>query len=494
MKRYKFLASVLLVLFSFTACEKDLLDINDSPNNLPNAEPNLLLPSGIMWSAAKIGGDLQLFGSLWSQHYTQNNNSSQYRTIEQYNVTAADYNGIWTNMWAGGLKDLQVIQQKATTSNSWQYYIAARVMAAFDYHVLNDMYGAIPISEGLSLETTEDPIFVENKEANAIIIKMLDDAIAKQAEAKTLPSMGTADYVFQGNTDNWVKFAKSLKLKILMRDFAANQAAIEALVTENDLLTVDAKVDVFTDAENKSNPLFEQNNRKLNTSINLRASNTLLKYLQANNDPRVEVFFLPTDAHVGNPTLPRFSGLEQGNYLVSPTIPNVNTSGARLAATDAVYFMSAAEVSFLKAEFFVRKSAPDAAAAKTSYDDAVTKAFSRWGQNAATFIAAGGKYAFNTAGTAEQMLEQIITQKWVAATRSQAWDSFFDQNRTGYPRISAVATTDPSYVPGQYTVSPNSILPAGQIPRRLPYPKISRDYNANTPAPEALNTKMWWHK
>lgn len=492
MKQNNFLASLLLVLFSFTACEEDITEINNSPNNLPTADNRLLLPSGIMWSAAKIGGDLELFGSLWSQHYTQNNNSSQYRSIDQYNVTSADYNGIWTNLWAGGLKDLKVVQQQATDTEQWQYYVAAEVMSAFDYHVLNDFYGAIPIQEGLSLEITETPTFIENKEANTIIIGMLDDAISKQAQATALSSLGTVDYVFQGNIANWVKFAKSLKLKILMRDFAANQAAIQALITENDLLnTIDAKVAVFTDAENKSNPLYEQNNRKLNTSINLRASNTLFKYLQANDDPRIPIFFEPTSANASV-----YSGLEQGDYLVAPNIPNANTSGARLSATDPVYFITAAEVSFLKAEFFVRKTSPDLMAAKASYDDAVLKAFTRWGLSATPFLAEGGNYAFNTAGTQEQMLEQIITQKWVAAVRAQAWDAFLDQNRTGYPRVSpaGTTTTSASYVLGQYTISPTSVLAAGQIPRRLPYPKISRDYNANTPAPEAIATKMWWHK
>lgn len=493
MKRNKILAGILLMLFTFTACD-DLLDINDSPNNLPSADNRLLLPSGIMWSAAVVGGDAQLVGALWSQHYTQNNNASQYREHDQYNITAGQGNvqRIWTSMWAGALKDLKVIQEQATANEQWQYYVAARIMSAFDYHILNDFYGAIPILEGLSLETTENPIYVENKQANAIIISMLDDAISKGTQAAALPSMSDADFVFNGNIPNWIKFAKSLKLKLLMRDLTANQAAIEALITENDLLTdVDASVDVFTDVINNSNPLYEQNNRRLNTSINLRASNTLLKYLQANNDPRIPVFFEPTS---GDPTV--YSGLEQGNYLVNPNIPNTATSGARLAATDAVYFMTAAEVSFLKAEFFVRRSTPDVVAAKTNYDAAVTKAFARWNLNATPFLAAGGAYAFNAVGTPAQMLEQIITQKWIAATRTQAWDSFFDQNRTGYPRVSApgTTTTSSSYVLGQYTISPNSVLPTGEIPRRLPYASISRDYNANTPSPEALYTKMWWHK
>ena len=162
-----------------------------------------------------------------------------------------------------------------------------------------------------------------------------------------------------------------------------------------------------------------------------------------------------------------------------------------LAATDPVYFASAAESKFLQAEAYARLG--DVALAKTNYDAGVTLAFQRWGKSAATFIAAGGPYAFQSA-TLEAMIKSIITQKWLAATRTQAWDSFFDQNRTGYPVISAVSADNSAYVPGEYTISVNSSLVAGQLPRRLLFPKISADNNPNTPKPVSINTKMWWHK
>ena len=31
------------------------------------------------------------------------------------------------------------------------------------------------------------------------------------------------------------------------------------------------------------------------------------------------------------------------------------------------------------------------------------------------------------------MLTSILTQKWIASTRCQAWDAWFDINRTGIP-------------------------------------------------------------
>lgn len=495
MRKYKLLALVFLLL-TFTACEKTL-DINEDPNFVSDADSKLLLPSGIMFSASRIGGDYSLVGSLWSQHYAQNNNSSQYRTYDQYTVNITDFNTAWNNMWAGGLKDLRLVRDQSTENGLWNYYVAATVMSAFDYHILNDLYGAVPINEGLDIDNNPAPAFVESKEANGVIIGLLDDAISKATDAAALPAMGAEDFVFHGDIANWVRFAKSLKLKILMRDFAANQAAIQALLTD-DLLTVNAAVTAFEDAENKSNPFYEQDRRKLNTAGNLRASNTLLTYLQANGDPRDTIFFEPTGASLTDESYPTFVGIEQGNFTQN-AVGNELHSRAVIDPTDPVFFMTAAEVAFLRAEAYARLGNP--ALAKTNYDAAVTLAFQRWSEDerapanfdAAPFIAPGGAYEF-LAGTTEQMIEQIIMQKWVAATRTQAWDSFFDQNRTGYPRISPVATDHPAYVPGQYTISVNSVLEAGQIPRRLLFPKSSSDFNPNTPDVVPVTTKMWWHK
>ncbi|MGB4776513.1 MAG: SusD/RagB family nutrient-binding outer membrane lipoprotein [Daejeonella sp.] len=490
MKINKLLIAILFLVVASTACKK-ALDINDDPNFVSDSNVKLLLPSGIMFSASRIGGDYEILGGVWAQHYAQNNNSSQYRNLDQYNIINTDYNTAWNNMWAGALKDLKTVTIKSKASGEWNYYMAATIMSAFDYHILNDLYGAIPIQEGLDLENNPQPKFVASQAANGLIIGMLDDAISKATDAKALPAMGAEDFIFHGDIDNWVKFAKSLKLKILMRDFATNQAAIQTLLTENDLLnTMDAKVDVFIDAENKSNPLYEQDRRKLNTAGNLRASNTLLTYLLANNDPRIAFFYEKTGGSEEDPNVPEYAGLEQGDYTVTG-VPNEATSRAVIEATDPVYFMSAAEVAFLKAEAYARLG--NAANAIIDYNAGVTLAFDRWELDAMPFISVGGAYQF-TGVTLEQMVEQIITQKWVASTRTQAWNAFFDQNRTGYPSISAVSTDDAAYVPGQYTISVNTSLPAGEIPRRLLYPKSSSDYNPNTPVVVPLYEKMWWQK
>ncbi len=482
MKKIKLIGLYATLLLAVTACKKDL-DINRDPYLPSAATPKLLLPSGITYSAAKIGGDVQLIGSFWSQHYTQNNTSNQYKLIDQYAIGVPDYNTVWTNLFMG-MKDLQLTMDLAKESGAWDYYIAASVMQAFDYHILTDLYSQVPYTESLKGSDNATPKFDDGKAVNAKLIAQLDEAISKKAAAVALSSVGAEDFVFKGDMNQWVKFAKTLKLKLYMRDFTANQAAIQALLTEGDLLSdKDAKMTGFSDTENKSNPLYEYDRRKLNTFVNIKASNTLLSYLKANNDTRISDFF---ETNVNGD----YVGIDQGNFTLTGPLANA-TSRARLAASDAVYFASAAESKFLQAEAYARLGNPGAA--ETNYNAGVTLSFARWGKVATPYIAVGGAYAFQNTSL-DAMIKSIITQKWVAATRTQAWDAFFDQNRTGYPKISAVAAGTPTYVPGEYTVSVNSGLVAGEIPRRLLFPKISIDNNPNAPTPVAINTKMWWHK
>jgi hypothetical protein len=144
------------------------------------------------------------------------------------------------------------------------------------------------------------------------------------------------------------------------------------------------------------------------------------------------------------------------------------------------------------------------AQAKASYDAGVNAAFTRWGYNtAATFTGAGGAYEFISTDL-NSMLKCILTQKWVATTRCNSWDAFFDINRTGIPalgdqtanRTDASATQNPDYVLGTLAPSIGSVLPAGDYPRRFLFTKSSSDYNSHAPKADdyPIGMKMWWHK
>jgi hypothetical protein len=515
----------------FTACS-DYLDINQDSTYPTVASTANLLSSGTTWSAAILGSDVQLVSALWSQQYAQNTSSQQYTTIDNYNLAnnSTYFSRYWQSIYSGALPDLKQAMSQAEKNNAWNYWLPAKVLTAYNYNMLVSLFEKIPFSQALQGNDNLIPVYDDSKAVDAGILKLLDDAIAKKAAAVTangptaIGPVGAADMVFQGDYDKWMKFAKTLKLKIYMRDFSTNQTAIQTLLTEGDLLGLDskgnpveAKLAQFVDAENKSNPLYESDRRKLNTTTNIRVSATLVAFLKANADPRIAVFAEPTtqmiqigataaaDKIVDVPAnlMPYYRGCDQGCYgstaLSGSAFPPSVHSRAVLAPSDPVYFISAVESFFLQAEAWARIG--DATKAKAAYDTAVKLAFSRWGFDGSSFVAAGGKYEFQS-GSTDAMLKSILTQKWVSSTRTDAWNAFFDICRTGIPAMGTQTVTDlnrisqnnANYVVGTLAPSIQSVLLTGQYPHRFLFPKISADNNPNAPTVIPINQKMWWHK
>jgi hypothetical protein len=206
-----------------------------------------------------------------------------------------------------------------------------------------------------------------------------------------------------------------------------------------------------------------------------------VSWLQANKDPRI-VYFFGSDS---------ITSINQGDYA--------NINAAYQAAPpfvqtplDPVEFISTAESWFLQAEANLRYFG--GSGADSLYNHGVLAAFQQEGLDGTSFIAPGGAYAYPAGGTPAQQLQAIIVQKWAScAYGCHGIESFFEQNRTGYPLRSPVYSTNPGYIPGQLVIGPNSSLPAGQYAKRFVYPYDETSRNTNAPqivVPET--TPVWW--
>jgi hypothetical protein len=467
--------SVLLLgltgLLIGTGCKKTL-DINTNPNvpDVSQGTPKLVFPAAVVATAARVGGDLAVLGAIWGEYATQSALSSQYRQLDAYNVDGSQLNGPYTGMMSSGLKNYQFIINKSKEQGDWNFYLMATVMKAYTAQILVDQF-----DDGYAIYKD--------------LLAGIDTALAKDFNASTnTPTslIGASDLVFSGNITRWKQFANTLKLKMFLRMVNAKpaeaQAGIQALYTANaQFLTVDAGMFGFTDAPGRDNPMYEQNIRQLNTPDNIRASVTLTSFLQANSDPRITYFF--GSASPG--------AIHQGDFL---STNSAYGSAARLVQrpTDPVIFLSAAESYFLQAEARERYFA--GAGAKALYDLGVQTAFVNMGSTiAAANTLLAGAYAYPVAGTLAQKIEAIIVQKWLSFGYGVHYiEGFFERNRTGYPKTSPVYSTSASYVPGQFVVSKNSVLAAGQFPKRLVYPDVETTRNENAPAVVPITTPVWW--
>lgn len=487
---------LLLIVFSFTSCT-DWLDVNTDPNNPTDVSPENVLPVAQVSVGGAIGGDLSIVGGLWSQHWTQSHVSSQYKTLDAYDLNPADYNILWNEMYAGGLNDLEVIKKGAEEAGNWNLYLQAVAVQSFGFQIMADFFDQIPYSEALKGTDNLSPKYDNGKDVYAGLIASLDAALAKDFSVKTNTYV-KSDLIFPlGNRDAqveaWKQFAHTLKFKMLLRQSGVEPAALAGLSTYVNnpglLLSQDASITQFIDEPNRSNFLYENNIRQLNTPGNLRLSRTIHSYLEDNGDfARLNAYFTPGPGASGAQR-----SLIQGNYeeLTSVTCATC-ISTANMSATDPYQFFSVDEVYFMLAEAALLTNA-GADKAKSWYNAGVAAAYANFGISFnSALIGAGGAYEFPSGGTTADMHEAVMTQKWLAMFR-RGYESFFDQARTGYPKNSAVPADDAAYVPGQLTYSKNGVT-SGAFPKRLLFPATSSEVNSNAPDRLPVTTKVWWMK
>ncbi|MDB5156530.1 MAG: hypothetical protein JWR50_1237, partial [Mucilaginibacter sp.] len=457
--------AILALTFIAFGCKK-ITNINTSPNNPPlsTATPQVLFPSAVASSAGRIGGELQILGGFWSQYYTQYTTANQFRNIDSYNLTQNDLNANWNELFQGALEDYQLSITQAKAKGLNNFVLMSTCMKAYTYEVLADLYDQVPYTQALQGAAATQPTYDKGHDVYLGLIKEIDAALAANYNVDLAGADAATDFTFGGDMTKWAQFANTLELKMYLRMINAYPADAQAGVTKLfangvGFLSVDAGIpsNVFTNTPNKDNPFFEYNQRSLNTTTNIKASTTFISYLEAVNDPRIVPLF--------GSTTPK--SINQGDYNGSN--PDYATAANPVQTpTDPVWFISAAESHFLQAEAIVRYGVAGNAA--DEYLAGIKASFEANGLTdaAATTYAAQSAIAF-PAGTTDAKIQAIITQKWVSnAQGCHALESFFDQQRTGYPKISAVYSSDQTnYIPGQWVYSFNGVTTGKAFPKRL---------------------------
>ena len=474
------IAALTLVLGG-VSCDNQL-DINRDPDSLSQSGVALSteFPTAIAGIVGAQGAYGALVGGFWAQYWTQSNAANQYKSLDDYSIlgTSGIVGGLWRNMF-DALGDARNVKQNALEQENWNYYLAATTLEVYASQFMVDFYGTIPYTEANNPEILQ-PNFNSGEEVYDLLIEDLNDALSHDLTASSGNAPAGDDLIFGGNMDKWVAFANTLKLKIFLRQQNARPQVAESGINDllnsgADFLDVDAAMTQFEDAPNKSNPLYESNERQLNTPTNLRASKTMFSYLEANNDPRLGEYY-----EAGNP-------LNQGDF--NSTAASSSIAVVNLHPETAVYLISREESLFLQAEAQLKYGSD--AIAKEKYNAGVIEAFSKYDIDGAPFVADGGEYAYPTTGDQQEKLAAIITQRWVAGFPGNGFEAFFAINRTGVPQVSDVSQDDPNYVPGQLSYPVNGTT-GGEFPKRLPLPSDVQSRNANAPGDVAITVPVWW--
>jgi hypothetical protein len=484
MKKITKILFTILLASTFVGCQ-EFLDVNTNPDKVSSVDVSLILPGAQTSMMATFGGSYHNLGGFWAQYYTQSPDAGQYENIDEYRVETDFFDREWSEIYAGGLANLRTVKDISAEKGYTNYALVATLCEAYTFHMLADLYNAVPYSEALNGVVNTSPKFDNGADIYPALIAEIDAAIAAYDANPSDKDMSNADFIFGGNMSDWIGFANTLKLKMYMRQSytsAPKSAEILALLAEDNFITSDAAITQFVGEQNKRNPYYEIQVDRLG-GVNQSASNTLLGYLLDKGDPRVDgIYDAGGSGHKAK---------EQGDFA-NRDISNGDLSTPNITATTPVYFFSMAELHFLKAEALVRYSA--GAGAQAEYEAGIDESFNMHGMSgASTLYASGGVYEYTATGDVENDIKQIMMQKWIAMANFQNLEAFFEVNRTQVPALSANEKGTPGNI-GERTLSYASILTGTNTPRRLLVPDVETVRNANAPGNPAngLSTKVWW--
>ena len=462
-----------------TSCRK-FLDVNQNPNAPVTATDNLVLPSTQAAIAMAVGNNLQVYGGIYSQYWTQNPTASQYKAIEQYNPEPASFDRVWGILYNDALTDIKLLEQ----SRNPNYVAIALIEKAYTFQLLTDAFGDIPLKDALQGNQVLSPRYDPQREVYDSIFAWTKRGIALAGTSTTYP--GTDDLVFGGGSsgmNRWKQFGNTLLLRAYLRisevDATKAQAGIQELYASNPtFLTADARIS-YQNVGGNQNPLYAEG-VGLGRTQNLVASNTAVNALVANNDPRLKVLY--TTNASGNVV-----GVPQGSYntqpSVSPTFPAPITGGrfasttGTIAATAPVKLISATESYFLQAEAAARGWATGDV--RTLFEGGIKASFDALGISATAY-----NTYITTAPDAqlpadrEGQIRAIITQKYFALNGFQGFEAWTEWRRTGYPTFLVKSAA--------------SVLGSDALPARLLYPETEITRNSSFPGVKLITERVWW--
>ena len=397
------------------------------------------------------------------------------------------------------------------TENPIPYAIATITKVAAMSRV-TDAFGAIPYTQIGEDGKVTVPYDSQEEVYNAFFNE-LDEAIATLTENQDVPFVLTADYVYSGNVQQWLKFANSLKLRLALRIAYANPTKAKEMAES----AVKQEIGVIeNNADNAAWHYFGSIVNSLYTCINYngdesRPSADIVCYMNGYKDNRRASYFVNEDG-AWNPDV--FVGVRRSIDRPSEQLYFPKYSAINISASDAIQWMNAAEVAFLRAEGAAVFGFDMGGTAKDFYEQGIRLSFEQWGADGAdeyieddrsipeTYTDPAGINSYTStisditikwdeSASTEEKQERIITQKWIAnwMLGNEAWA---DYRRTGYPRLMpATATGNKS----------GGIVDSSRGVRRMPYPneenstnyenvQYARDNYLN--GPDNMATDVWW--
>jgi hypothetical protein len=521
----KQLINIILAAFilGVAGCSKNFLNINNNPNSATTTTPELVLPAALTTTAStQLTAGFMPYIQCWMGYWAI---SGSYAISNSDPASYYQNTGFGDGTWQGyyhNLNDYNYIEQTALKENKPFYAGAAKIMKAYLFQQLVDMFNNVPYSQAFQGTNIIQPKYDNGVAVYTAIEAQIDSAVALMSNPSAVgEATATSDIMFGGDPAAWIQFANTLQLRILMRQSQASGGPINlsgelANITANGqgFLTADAGVNPgYANNSGEQNPVWGffvtlTNQQTTGGAADYYRGNSYgINWMQTNNDT-VRLKFLYSPGGTGFLPNTTLANTLNGTYTSSDYVGNqlglgnagLGGNGASSAGPGILQsvgqnaiLMTAAESYFLQAEAALYGWTGFTGAGALMNQGVVANFTSLGDPNAAADAAAltsqnNVNTNYNACNTNAQRLACIIRQKWEAMNEVTPFEAWCDWRRLGLPADISTAA---------HSVSPAIDNPP-TIPVRILYPASEYITNAtNVNAQGTINchtSKVWWNQ
>ena len=512
------------------SCKNSYFDINDNPNSPTDVSitTNLLAAGALSTSGNISTGSTYLrsvggaatttrFSMLgrWLGIWSPGTNFAA-SDESKYQSASNASTATWRNHY-DNILDYQALQTKANATKETFYEGIAKIMKAWNYQQLVDMFGNIPYKEAANANIIQ-PKYDSGDSVYADLFREITAGInlIKGSEIANNTKITSADIMFKGDKIKWAKFGNTLKLRMLIHE---SQLPNISAIVASEMAIITAEGSGFLGAGETAgvNPGYSAASANPYWTTHMygngctpvpdnfnRANNFSLNTLKNLNDIRYQYFYLPIRGVANFATTTDPAAWKGIDYAPTNSDPNFtegklsDIGGARSCPPSAgqqvglgksptmdSWIITSFESLFLQAEAKARGWITAGPTAQALYNSAVTESFV-W------------LNVTNAVATATAYLAQADNRiAWPAAASDQykviSWQKYFAFNGNNhleiwndYRRLGAV-TIPLSVDPGRGS---------NPIPIRLLYPDTEYNFNASNVNAQgtisAFTSKVFW--
>jgi hypothetical protein len=557
-QRFLYMTIAALGLVGLGSCS-DFDDMNVDPEHLSGGNLNYnLLFTGAQVQALGSDYDVWRNGMIYCSTMIQHTTSVGWIWNYCFYDYSNGYNAAFWDIYSSDNRG--AIREITTIANKWEGeagfendYQIARILKAYMFHRMTDLYGDIPYSEvGRLDEGIGYPKYDKQQDIYNDLLKELDAAQA--AISGSGSQLGSADLYYGGDASKWKKFANSLMLRVAMRlskvdENTAKTYAAKALANGVFASVDDNAMLIHTDGavtDDSAEPYAKILSHEDRDTYFI--SETFLNILRgatgdADDDPRIALICTLCETAPGedynsgafdrgDPTPSKQKGLPVGyvrcNSSTNPNpsdpdgmrnlvnAPNPPTNPAAYSleyslpnrytyaepAKGVTMIVTHAETQLLLAEAAVRGWV--SGQAKDYYEAGVKAAMEQFKFYAGAtelvsqYLTTTAIDAYLAANSfdASNALEQINTQYYIT-TFCDEYEAFANWRRSGYPVLQPVINS--TYQGSRGAITAHSI---DAIPRRFCYPTSEAQSNPKNYAEavkrlsngDRMNSRVWWDK